>query len=98
MQLKQLAAKPQLIKLTLDDEETISAYGEPLDFYTWDRQPMDVFLKVASSAGKDFSVIIEVVRNLVLDEEGLVVIKDDMTLPSDVLMKVVNKIIESLGK
>jgi hypothetical protein len=97
MNLKDLVATPKLIKITVNDDDIVKKYGEPLDFWTWDRQPMDTFLKVAGS-GSDYATIIEVVKDLVVDEDGNRVIKDGMTLPSDVLINVVNKIIEVLGK
>jgi hypothetical protein len=96
MNLKNLAAKPQLIKITIDDEEIVTEYGEPLDFWTWDRQPIDSYLKMAN--GGESGMILEVVKNNVLDEEGNQVIADGMTLPGPVLVKVVNKIVEALGK
>ena len=96
MNLKNLAAKPQLIKITIDDEEIVTEYGEPLDFWTWDRQPIDSYLKLAN--GGESGMILEVVKNNVLDEAGVPIISDGMTLPGPVLVKVVNKIVEALGK
>jgi hypothetical protein len=59
---------------------------------------MDVFLKIAAATGKDYGIIIETVRHLVLDSEGNQVMTEGMVLPSDILMKVINKIIDTLGK
>lgn len=98
MKISQLAAKPQLIKFVLDDEETIAQYNEPLEFYSWDRQPMDVFLKLADVAGKQASNMITILKDLVLDEHGEPVMKDGLVLPGPVLFKVVNKLVETLGK
>jgi hypothetical protein len=98
MKLSQLAKKPQLIKMTLDDEETVKEYGEPLEFFTWDRQPIDVFLKLADSAGKNASSMISVVKDMILDDNAKPFIKDDQSLPGPVLFKVVNKLVEALGK
>ena len=47
MNITQLASKPQLIQLTLDDEDTIDRYGEALDFHIWDRQPLEKFVQFA---------------------------------------------------
>ena len=41
MKLSQLAAKPTLIKLELDDEDVVKEYGEPLEFWIHDRQPIE---------------------------------------------------------
>jgi hypothetical protein len=98
MKLSQLVAKPQLIKVELTDEETIKEFGEPLEFYTYDRQPLDVFMKLANSTESQGSQIIEIVRTLILDEKGVQVLKEDDMLPTSVLIKTITKVTEMLGK
>jgi hypothetical protein len=98
MKLSQLTAKPQLIDLHIDDEETIKEFGEAIEFWTWDRQPMDVFMKLANATSSDTSSIISIVRTLILDEKGKEVLKDDAMLPTHVLMKAIGKVTELLGK
>lgn len=98
MKLNQLAAKPQLIKITLDDEAIVKEYGEPIDFWTWDRQPLDIFMKLANSTTHDPAQMIGIVRTLILDEDGKEIIKEDNMLPTPVLIKVIAKIVDSLGK
>ena len=98
MKLSQLTAKPQLIDIHIDDEDTIKEFGEPIEFWTWDRQPMDTFMKLANSSGNDISNIIGVVRTLILDEKGKEILKDDAMLPTHVLMKAIAKVTELLGK
>ena len=48
MKLSEITKKPQLIEVLIDDEETVKEFGEALTFHTWDRQPMDVFIKLAN--------------------------------------------------
>ena len=98
MQLSQIAAKPQLIKMILDDEDTVKEFGEPVEFYTWDRQPMDVFMQLASVSNKDPQVMIGIIRTLILDEAGKEIITKDAMLPSSVLLRVVGKVVDLLGK
>lgn len=98
MKLSQLAAKPQLIKIELNDEEIVKEFGEPIEFWTWDRQPLDTFMKIASASNSDPSSIIGIVKTLILDEAGKEIIKGDNMLPTNVLMKVIAKIVETLGK
>ena len=98
MKLSQLVAKPQLIKVELNDEETIKEHGEPIEFYTYDRQPLDVFMKLANATENQGSTIIETVRDLILDENGKKVLKNDEMLPTSVLMKAISKVTEMLGK
>ena len=98
MKLSQLTAKPQLIDIHIDDEETIKEFGEPIEFWTWDRQPMDVFMKLANATGNDTGNIIGIVRTLILDERGKEILKDDEMLPTHILMKAISKVTEILGK
>ena len=98
MKLSQLAAKPQLIKITLDDEDTVKEFGEALDFYIHDRQSMDVFVRLATLDYTNFGQVASLVKELVLDEEGKTVVKDDLVLPTHILMKAITKVIEELGK
>jgi hypothetical protein len=98
MKLSQLAAKPQLIKLVLDDESIVEEYKEPIEFYTWDRQPLDTFMKLANTDNADMSAMVDVVRTMILDEKGKAIITDDIMLPSKVLISAITKIVETLGK
>jgi hypothetical protein len=98
MKLSSLTAKPQLIDVHLDDEDTVKEFGEPIEFWTWDRQPMDVFMKLASASNTDTQNIIGIVRTLILDEKGKEILKDDAMLPTHVLMKAIGKVTELLGK
>lgn len=98
MKINQLAAKPQLVKLELDAPELVEAFGEVIEFWTWDRQPLDTFMKLASANQQDYAKMLDVVRTLILDEEGRQVIQGENTLPSKVLIAAVAKIVELLGK
>lgn len=98
MKINQIASKPQLIKVVLDDADTIKELGEELEFWTWDRQPLDKFMKLASVRQDNPAEIIEVVKSLILDEKGQEVIKDDIMLPTQILIRIITKITETLGK
>lgn len=98
MKLNQLAAKPKLIPFTLDDEETIKEFGEPVEFYSYDRQPLEVFMKLASAQQQDMSSMIDIVRTLILDEDGKQIIAGENMLPSTLLIRAIAKIVEKLGK
>lgn len=98
MKLSQIASEPKLIEVTLDDKEIIKQYGEALTFYTWDRQPMDVFMRLANVDQKNTSELISIVKTLILDEEGKQMIDEKNMLPTSVLMKAIAKVTEQLGK
>jgi len=98
MNLKDLAKTPQLIKITLNDEELLKEFGEALDFYTYDRQPMDTFLKIASTGGADMAELGGLLKDMILDSEGQAIIKDGMMLPTRVLMAAFTELVTVLGK
>lgn len=96
--IAQLAAKPQLIKITLASEEILKNHGEEVDFWTWDRQPLDVFMKLASANPEDQASLVNVLRTLILDEHGKQVISGDAMLPTDILVAAMQEITKLLGK
>jgi len=98
MKLNQLAAKPKLIPFILDDEDTVKEFGEPVEFYSYDRQPLEVFMKLASAQQQDMSSMIDIVRTLILDEEGKQILVGENMLPSTLLIRAIAKIVEKLGK
>ena len=98
MKLSQLTAKPQLVEVQLDDEDIIKEFGEAITFYTWDRQPLDVFMRLASADHSNSGSVIGIVRTLILDEKGKEILKDDSMLPTNILMKAIGKVTELLGK
>lgn len=98
MKLNQLAKKPQLTLMTLDDKETVKEFGEPIEFYTWDRQPMDTFLKLSSIDPNNQSAIISAVKDLVMDEAGNKILEGEEVLPTNVMLRVMAKVVEGLGK
>lgn len=98
MKLSQLAAKPQLIKIEITDEELVKEFGEVIEFYTYDRQPLETFMKLANADHTNTSSMIGIVRTLILDEEGKEIIAGENMLPTNVLIAVISKIVETLGK
>lgn len=98
MKMTELAAKPKLIKVTLDNPSLVETYGEAVEFWTWDRQPMDVFMTLAANNGRDVKQMVDTLRKLILDENGVPVLVEDVMLPMDVLVEAMNRITEMLGK
>ena len=96
--LKTLAAKPQLIKIVLDTEEIKEQYGDELEFYIYDRQPIDKFIKIASTMNTDYTGAVTMMNDLILDEDGKPVCNDGLVLPSGVMSMAIQKVIEHLGK
>ena len=98
MKLAELSQKPQLIKIILDDPKIIDKYEEELEFFVYDRQPIDVFSKLANADQKDVGGLIFLLKDLILDEDGKQIIDEERILPMDVMVEAVKKIGERLGK
>jgi len=98
MKLKELATKPQLTKITIDNEDIVEKYGESIDFYVLDRLPLDKYTQLASVKTEDFSSMIDLVKQLVLDEDGTPVMDDDHVLPTDILNEAMVKVVDVVGK
>lgn len=96
MKLVNIAKAPQLIRVELDDEDTVKEFGEPLEFYCYDRQPLDTFMKFAGRASEP-AVMIEIVKEMILNEDGTPVMKDGLIIPSKIMIRVVNKLMDVLG-
>jgi len=98
MKLSQLTAKPTLIEVSIDDEEIVQEYGEPITFHMYDRQPIDVFMKLANSDQNNPATMIDIVRHLLLDDKGKPILTDETMLPTNVLIKAMSKVTDKLGK
>ena len=98
MKLKDLAKKPELTEIILDDKEIKEKYGDALSFYVHDRLPIEMYTKLASVNSQDASSMYSLIKELILDEDGLPVMTDGNTLPMDVMNAAVVKVTESLGK
>lgn len=98
MKLTQLAARPKLIRIELDDAEIREEYNDTLEFWIWDRQPIEKFIRVATTHGEDLGELIRMVNDMIMDEEGNPVLKDGEALPHGIMMKAIAKVVETLGK
>lgn len=97
MKLAQLASQPQLVKLTIDDEAIVEKYGEAIDFWVYDRQDMDTFMKLARLEDGEMGEIAHVMAEMILDEEGNPIMDDKRVLPSDIMIKAIEKVVSNLG-
>jgi hypothetical protein len=98
LKLTQLASKPQLVRIELDDEEIRAKYNDSLEFYIYDRQPLDMFVKLATVGTGNIAELVSIAHSMVLDEHGDPIAHDDLVFPSDIMMKIINKVVDTLGK
>lgn len=98
MKLTQLSKKPELVRVELDDAETVGEYGEPLEFWIYDRTGMDVFVRMATMKTENFGDMVDIVNQMILDETGAPIVTEGHLLPSNILTRVIGKVVETLGK
>lgn len=98
MKLSDITAEPKLVEVSIDDNDTIKEFGEALTFHTWDRQPMDVFMRLANIDQKNTGELINIVKTLILDHNGKQILTEKNMLPVNILMKAITKVTEQLGK
>jgi len=98
MNLSELAKEPKLTKVTIDDSQLVEKYGENIEFWVYDRVDMSTFMKLANLEGKQqMEEVVDVMKNLILDEKGKAIINDKNILPNDVMIKAVEKTVVALG-
>ena len=98
MQLEQLAQERKLIKLTIDAETIVAKYGEPLDFWVWDRQSLDTFAKMSVITEDNALQYTDLLTGMILNEQGEPVMKDNKILPIDVITESIKLVGDTLGK
>jgi hypothetical protein len=98
MKLSDLASKPQLTKMIIDDEPIVEKYGESLEFFVLDRLPIETYTKLASVKTNDPGEMYHVIKELILNDEGHPVMSEGNVLPMDVMNAAVVKVTENLGK
>jgi hypothetical protein len=98
MKLSEITSTPKLVEIKLDDQEIVKEYGEALVFHTWDRQPLDIFMRLANIDTKNTGELISIVKTLILDEKGKEIVTDKSMLPTNVLLKAIQKVTDMLGK
>ena len=98
MKLSELASKPQLTEIIIDDEKIVDKYGESLQFFILDRLPIETYTKLASVKTDDAGEMYKVIKELILDEDGDPVMSDGNVLPMDVMNAAVMKVTDNLGK
>lgn len=98
MKLSELAKKPQLQKITITKESIVEKYGDELDFYVYDRQPLDIFSKLADVQEENVGEYMNILKDIIVNEDGNPVMSEELTLPIDVLTEAMRLIGEHLGK
>jgi hypothetical protein len=99
MDITQLAKRPELVKLEITDEDIVKEYGEPVSFWMLDHIDVSTYFSFYKfQQNQDSDLLMDVLRKIVLREDGSRSIADDAVLPVNLTLSVLVKINEFLGK
>lgn len=99
MDITELAKKPQLEELLIDDQDIIDRYGESISFWIMDQMDISTyfnFYKLQQS--EDAGQLNDLLRKIILNKHGKPCLKDDEVFPVDITLSILVKINEFLGK
>lgn len=96
MKLKELASRPKLERVVVDTPKIVEAYGEPLEFWMWDRQDVSTFLKLLQMK-EDQTAVFNLIKEIVLDETGAPVLGDGEALPMAIMIPVLEAAVKHMG-
>lgn len=99
MDISKFAKKPELVKMIIDDAEIVKDYGDSVTFYIYDNVDISTyfdFYKVQQE--QDGVKLQELMRKIILKEDGKPALAADEMLPMDLTLAALVKINENLGK
>lgn len=97
--ISELARKPQLLEIVLDSEDIVAEYGEPVVFYMKDFVDISTYFDFfRSQADGNTQGLNLVLKKLILNKDGEMILKNDEALPVDVAVAALGRINENLGK
>lgn len=99
MDIKDLARKPELVQLSLDSEDIVATYGEPVTFYMRDYVDINTYFEFyRTQSEKDGEQLAAIIRRIVLNAQGEPVLGPEDELPIDITVELLVKVNECLGK
>jgi len=99
MDISKFAKKPELVKITCDQEEILAEFGEAIDFWMWDNVDINTYFDFyklqQSNEGEKLNALM---RKLILNAEGQQILKEEEMFPISLTLAALVKIGENLGK
>jgi hypothetical protein len=99
MDISKLTKKPQLTKIEISDKDIVDQYGDIVSFWIIDEMDISTyfnFYKLQQS--QDSNQLNELLRTLILKEDGTPAIASDEILPVNLTLAVLVAINDFLGK
>lgn len=99
MDISTLAKKPELVKLEISDEDIVKEYGEVITFWMIDHIDVSTYFDFYKfQQSQDSDLLMNVLRKIVLREDGSKAIAEDSVLPVNLTLAVLVKVNDFLGK
>ena len=99
MDIKDLARKPELVQLSLDSEDIVATYGEPVTFYMRDYVDLETYFEFyRTQSERNGDELAAVLRRIILNAKGEPVLGPEDQLPIDITVELLVKVNECLGK
>ena len=99
MNITEFKVKPALVEVKLDDDSIVNTYGEEITFFMYDHITLPKYFEFfkAQSEGNT-NKLLELMRDIILDNKGKPVMDKDHELPVDIFTACVVRVTEHLGK
>ena len=93
MELSSLKLKPQLIEITIADEDIVKQYGEAVTFYMLDHLDIQTYFDFYKhqSAG-DLTELTNIVKKILVNKDGKAILVKNETLPVILMSRVITAI------
>jgi hypothetical protein len=99
MNISEFKIKPKIIEILIDDEATVTTYGDSIKFFMYDHLDITTYFKFFRAQNEgNTDELLRIVKKIILDEKGKQVMNEEIELPVDIFTSAVIKITEHLGK
>jgi hypothetical protein len=99
MDIKNFAAKPQLVEVVIDDEHIVSEYGETITFWMKDQVDINTYFELFKTQSDESGQGLQtVLSKIILNKEGKPVLGEEETFPVDITIAALTRINQILGK
>jgi hypothetical protein len=101
LDLEELVSEPKLVECIVEAELPDTSgqiVKQQIKFFTPDRQPLNIYLQLSQSLGKDQEASIELLQKIILNKDGKRIITEKKYPPVVVQVAAMAKVMELLGK
>lgn len=99
MNITEYSLTSELIEIKLDSDEIIEKYNEPIIFYTQSHPKLTTYFNFFEArVNSDYDRLEDIMKTIILNENGKPALKSDETLPADIFTAAILAVGDILGK